>query len=193
MRRQILNPVSPQQKMIREAKKFGNRGLMKQQGTTRIIYDTLPQDGRLEYRFFEGAGSRLFPFTNLTENKLSVGEVMTIERYYLMIFVLDANQNPSAILTVNAFPEFLGGTFEFNQGNVNIVKPIAIMSNDSRFNKNAEFATNTNFEMDTQLVIQPLIEFFALVRVPDSVTVTNGQVRLVIEGAGAILAPRNTF
>jgi len=193
MRRSILNTVSPQRKMIRTSRKFGNKGLIRQQPTTRIIYDTLPHDGRLEYRFFEGAGSRLFPFTNLTEDKLSVGEMMVIERYYLMIFVLDGAQNPSAISTVNANPEFLGGTFEFNQGNVNIVKPIAIMSNDSEFNKGAEFANSTNFEMDTQLVIQPLISFFSLVRVPDSVTVTNGQVRLVIEGPGTILAPRNTF
>lgn len=193
MKRQVLNPVSPQQKMIRTSKRFGNRGLKKQQGTTRVIYDTLPHDGRTEYRFFEGVGSRIFPFTNLTENKLSVGETMIIERCYIMFFDLDGNENPSNFATVNANPEFLGGTFEFNQGNVDIVKPIGILSFASQFNKDAEYLNSTNFEMDTQLVIQPLLSFIALVRVPDSVTVADNYVRFVIEGAGSILAPRATY
>lgn len=192
MIRQTFNPVTPQGKMIRTSNKFGNRGLAKQQGTTRIIYDTLPHDGRTEYRFFEGVGTRNFPLTNLTENKLSVGEVMTIERVYLAFFGFPAG-TPTPFQAINANPDFLEGTFEFNQGNVDIVKPIAVLSWASIFNKGAEYADSTNFEMDTQLVIQPLIEFTALVRINDSVVVADEQVRLVIEGAGAILAPRNTY
>ncbi len=192
MQRQILNPVSPQQKMVMDANKFGNRGLKKQQGTTRIIYDTLPHDGTVDLRFFEGVGTRVFPFTNLTENKLSVGEIMTIERIYLMLFTHIAGV-PSAILTVASAPDLLGATFEFEQANVNIVKPIAVASFASIFNKDARHLNYTNFEMDTQLVIQPLLEFNALVRLSSSEVVANQFVRLVIEGAGAILAPRNTF
>lgn len=192
MKRQILNPVSPQQKMIMDANKFGNRGLKRQQGTTRIIFDTLPHDGRTEYRFFEGVGLRDFPFTNLTENKLSVGEIMTIERVYIMLFPFVAGV-PSLFLNVNGSPDFLGATFEFNQGNVDIVKPIPVASFSSEMNKDAEHGNYTNFEFDTQLVLQPLIEFRALVRMPSGIVVANEQVRLVIEGAGAILAPRNTF
>lgn len=192
MRRQILNPVSPQRKMIQTSGKFGNTGIKRQQGTTRIIYDTLPHDGRTEYRFFEGVGTRDFPLTNLTENKLSVGEVMTVERVYLMFFAYPAGV-PASFTSVNANPDFLGGTFEFSQANVDIVKPLPIASFASRFNKDAKIAQYTNFEMDTQLVIQPLLEFIALVRVIDSTVVADAKVRFVIEGAGAILSPRNTF
>jgi len=192
MIRQVLNPVSPQQKMIRDANKFGNRGLKRQQGTTRVIYDSLPHDGRREFRFFEGVGTRVFPFTNLTENKLSVGEIMTIERLYLMIFTSIAGV-VSNITTTLGIPDLEAGTFEFSQGNVNIVKPIAVASFVAAFNKDARFNDASNFEMDTQLVIQPLLEFNAIVRASSSEVVANQFVRLVIEGAGAILAPRNTF
>ena len=192
MQRQILNPVSPQQKMVMDANKFGNRGLKRQQGTTRIIYDSLAHDGRTEFRFFEGVGTRVFPFTNLTENKLSVGEIMTIERMYLMVFTSIAGV-PSNIANITTQPDLVGATFEFRQGNVDIVKPIPVASFEASFNKNAKSLTYSNFEMDTQLVIQPLLEFNALVRASSSETVANQFVRLVIEGAGAILAPRNTF
>ena len=192
MQRQILNPVSPQQKMIMDANKFGNRGLKKQQGTTRIIYDSLPHDGRTEFRFFEGVGTRVFPFTNLTENKLSVGEIMTIERVYLMTFVFISGV-PAGLNTIIVNPDLLGATFEFRQGNVDIIKPIAVASFAGDFNKDARHNQYTNFEMDTQLVIQPLLEFNALVRASSSETVADQFVRLVIEDAGAILAPRNTF
>ncbi|MCH7850937.1 MAG: hypothetical protein IH845_04815 [Nanoarchaeota archaeon] len=178
--------------MIRDANKFGNRGLKKQQGTTRIIYDSLANDGRTEFRFFEGIGTRVFPFTNLTENKLSVGEMMTIERIYLMVFTSIAGV-PSALNTIEASPGLNGATFEFSQANVDIIKPIAVASFLAEFNKDARHANYTNFEMDTQLVIQPLLEFSAIVRASSSETVANQFVRLVIEGAGAILAPRNTF
>lgn len=192
MQRTVFNTVSPQQKMIMDANKFGNRGLKKQQGTTRIIYDSLPNDGRVEFRFFEGVGTRVFPFTNLTENKLSVGEMMTIERVYLLVFNSLAGIVAN-IDTVEASPGLNGATFQFNQANVDIVKPIPVASFLADFNKLSRHADATNFEMDTQLVIQPLLEFKALVRASSSETVVNQFVRLVIEGAGSILAPRNTF
>ncbi len=192
MVRDIVDTVTPQAKMIRTSEKFGNVGIIKQQGTSRVIYDTLPHDGRLDYRFFEGVGTRLFPFTNLTENKLSVGEVMVIERAYIMFFTFIAGV-PSLIDNVNAQPDFLGATLEFTQANMIIIKPVPISSFSSEFNKDAYHDNYTNFEMDTQLVLEPLLEFQALVRMPSSVTVANQQVRLVIAGAGAILSPRNTF
>lgn len=192
MKSQIINPVSPQQKMIMDANKFGNRGIKKQQGTTRVIYDSLAHDGRTEFRFFEGVGTRVFPFTNLTENKLSVGEIMVVERMYLMVFTSIAGV-PSAIVDITANPDLEGATLELSQGNVDIVKPIPVASFIAIFNKDARHAGYSNFEMDTQLVIQPLIEFNAIVRASSSEVVANQFVRLVIEGAGAILAPRNTF
>ena len=47
--------VSPQTKAIGINDKFGNTGIKKQQGSTIVKYDTLPLDGRTEYRFFEGS------------------------------------------------------------------------------------------------------------------------------------------
>ena len=49
----IQSLVTPQQKMVAVNKKFGNTNIKNQQGTTRVIYDSLPLDGRTNFRFFE--------------------------------------------------------------------------------------------------------------------------------------------
>jgi hypothetical protein len=92
MREITSGNVSPQMKQVFVNNKFGNTGIKRQQGSTVIKYDTLPLDGRTEFRFFEGCQSRVFPFTNSNSegNKLGVGNSMTIERMYLSIVTTDA-------------------------------------------------------------------------------------------------------
>jgi len=50
-----------------------------------------------------------------------------------------------------------------------------------------------NFEFDTQLVINPLLEFVFPVRVDTYSPIVDTFLRLTVEGTGAIIAPRNTF
>ena len=52
-----INPVTPQQKMVAVNNRFGNTNIAQQQGTTRVIYDSLPLDGRTNFRFFENANT----------------------------------------------------------------------------------------------------------------------------------------
>jgi len=59
-----MNSVTPQRKLIANTDKFNNAGIKKQQGTTRAIYDSLPLDGRTNFRFFEESNNRNFPLTN---------------------------------------------------------------------------------------------------------------------------------
>jgi hypothetical protein len=53
MQGRIINNITPQQKIVGVNNKFGNTNIKNQQGTTRVLYDSLPLDGRTNFRFFE--------------------------------------------------------------------------------------------------------------------------------------------
>lgn len=194
--------ITPQAKIIQAGDQFGNTGLRNQQGTTRIIYDSLPLDGANTFRFFENASNRKFPFTNLNQDsgKLGVGESVVMERIYLMFFTIDpVTQITSGVATINNNLNFLNGELSFVQGNSTIIKRLALSSWGSEFNKSSTFGQDavtdgqTVFHFDTLLTLQPQLEFVGVVNVPAQPAVENTWVKLVIEGTGSILSPKNNF
>lgn len=190
--------VTPQQKIIGVTDKFGNPAIKKQQGTTRVIYDTLPLDGRTEFRFFEESNNRNFPFTNMGAdgNKLPVGNALACERAYLS--VISRNATTGSITNVGSL--FAGGGFEnITVGELSLIiankttlKQMAILSMDPRFNKNAAYDDYNNFEFDTQAVLNPLLEFVYSLRTNTYVPFADTFLRFTIEGVGAIIAPAET-
>ena len=199
MREVIQGTITPQQKQVFVNNKFGNSGIRRQQGSTVIKYDTLPLDGRSEFRFFEGCQSRNFPFTNSNSegNKLGVGNSMTVERIYLSVITTAAvapfNPTNVAQLGLASNIAVLTSEFSFLLANSTVIKNVPVLSFLPEFNKMAENALNTSFEFDTQVVIPPLLEFIALLRTQSYTAVPNTSVRLTLEGAGAIIAPKTTF
>jgi hypothetical protein len=199
MREITSGNITPQMKQVFVNNKFGNSGIKRQQGSTVIKYDTLPLDGRTEFRFFEGCQSRVFPFTNSNSegNKLGVGNSMTIERMYLSIVTTDAlaPNLPTAIasfdLTTNI--AVLTSEFSFLLANATVIKNVPILSFVPNFNKLAENNLNSSFEFDTQIVVPPLLDFIASLRTQAYTAVENTSIRLTLEGAGAIIAPKTTF
>lgn len=197
MRTRNVSGVTPQRKMIHTNDKFGNPGIAKQQGTTRTIYDSIPIDGRNNFRFFEDATTRQFPFTNMnTEgNKLGVGGALAVERCYLQVVLVGLDGVISDIVDVATYVTGIGielGELNIELANSKIAKQIAVASFDPRWNKSAQHSAYNNFEFDTQLVIPPLLEFVFDVRT-NSLPASQDYLRLCVEGAGAIIAPRNTF
>ena len=190
--------VSPQNKMINTGDKFGNSGLKSQQGSTRVIYDSLVVDGGTNYTFFENANARTFPLTNLTEGKLGVGETMVIERaYFAFITVDDATGNIVQFEALDGEINSTTGEFKIEQANQIVMKPVPVMSMLSQFNKDAEFDTDVSFSFDTQLTLQPLLEFKVNVRfgsaVPAAAVGETKYMRCTLEGAGAIISTGKTF
>lgn len=198
MKEVVASRFTPQRKAIGVNDKFGNRGIKNQQGTTRIIYDTLPFDGRTEFRFFEGSAQRNFPFSNTGSdgNKLGVGNTLVVERAYLSLITVDPETK--LIETVEALaltldPAITLSEFGFMVANSEVIKTVPVLSWFPQFNKVAENQLNNNFEFDTQIVIPPLLEFVATLRLAQPFTKANTLLRLTIEGTGAIIAPRTTF
>lgn len=198
MKELIRGAVTPQMKAISVNDKFGNSGIKKQQGSTVIKYDTLPLDGRTEFRFFEESNQRNFPLSNTGAdgNKLGVGNSMVVERVYLTVgtYAPATNQWLTFDTTdITSNVAILAAEFGFTLANSQVIKNIPILSWIANFNKNAENAINSNYEFDTQIVIPPLLEFVATLRTQKYTAVTETYVRLTIEGAGAIIAPKTTF
>ena len=202
MRTVDFSNVTPQRKAIGVNDKFGNSGIKKQQGSTVIKYDTLELNGTTELRFFDQSSQRNFPFANTGTdgNKLGVGNSMVVERAYLTLCEYDRVANSFTdfkaidITTGGLSDTVLNGEFSFAIANATVIKQIPILSWVPQFNKIAENALNTNYEFDTQIVIPPLLEFVATLRLPNyTAGETPLYLRLTIEGAGAIIAPKATF
>lgn len=198
MRDYTTSRVTPQMKAVAVNDKFGNSGIKKQQGSTVIKYDTLPLDGRTEFRFFEESNQRNFPLSNTGAdgNKLGVGNSMVIERVYLTVGTYNPTTNQwltfdATDITSNV--AVLSAEFGFTLANSQVLKNIPVLSWIANFNKAAENNLNSNYEFDTQIVIPPLLEFVATLRTQKYTAVSETYVRLTIEGAGAIIAPKTTF
>lgn len=198
MKEVISGRFTPQRKAIGVNDKFGNTGIKKQQGSTVIKYDTLPVDGRTEFRFFEGSAQRNFPYSNTGSdgNKLGVGNTLVVERAYLSLVTTNADTgaiSTVAPITLSDDPSITLGEFGFSVANSEVIKTVPILSWLPQFNKVAENQLNTNFEFDTQIVLPPLLEYVATLRLAQAFTKANTYLRLTIEGTGAIIAPRTTF
>jgi hypothetical protein len=198
MRERIMSNITPQMKNIAVNDKFGNSGIKKQQGSTVIKYDTLPLDGRTEFRFFEESNQRNFPLSNTGAdgNKLGVGNSMVVERAYLTVGTYSATTNrwltlDQTDITTNV--ALLTSEFGFVIANSQVIKNIPVLSWIADFNKAAENNLNSNYEFDTQIIIPPLLEFVATLRTQGYTAVSETYVRLTIEGSGAIIAPKTTF
>lgn len=196
MKEATFSPFTPQRKAIGVNDKFGNKGIKNQQGSTVIKYDSLPLDGRSEYRFFEGSSQRNFPLANTGSdgNKLGVGNTLVVERAYLSLVTFEGGV-PALVAPIDLTSDanILLSEFSMAIANSEVIKHVPILSWLPEFNKVAENNLNTNFEFDTQVVIPPLLEYVATLRLPVGVTIKDVYLRLTIEGTGAIIAPRTTF
>jgi hypothetical protein len=200
MREVIRGMVTPQMKNISVNDRFGNSGIKKQQGSTVIKYDTLPLDGSTQLRFFEQSSQRNFPLSNTGTdgNKLGVGNSMVVERIYLTLVQYDATGNEltsiaGCDLTTTRGILINNGEFGFEIANSLVIKNVPVLSFTPQFNKNSENQLNNSFDFDTQIIIPPLLEFVATLRLPNYTAFEGYYLRLTIEGSGAIIAPKTTF
>jgi len=200
MREFYKSGVTPQQKLVAINNKFGNNDIKNQQGTTRLIYDTLPtQAGAATYRFFEDSASRNFPFSNTGSdgNKLGVGDTMAIESISFQLLTLDpatGSFTQLAALTTTV-TSTQAGIFSFEIANNRVIKSLSLSEADSNYNNSTNPNDNSTLELETQIVIPPLLNFVLELRLPavGGGFGPNTYIRVVLNGTGGIIAPRTTF
>ncbi len=196
---------TPQSVLIDKADNFGNRGLKNSQGSSVIIYDHLPvtagfQPSGTEFRFFENAASRQFPFTNLMEGRLPVAEGFILKRIWFTIMsVITATGEIADEQTFLAFglPGMYKSDFSFFNANNRVVKPTPLTKQKTQWNYQAWSAVNEVIHLDTDISIQPLIEFACSLRLPGVTIPTSTTLSYYLgcyaEGPGGIMNPRANF
>ena len=198
MKGKIISSITPQQKMVAVNNKFGNSNIASQQGTTRVLYDSIEFLGQQEFRFFENTSSKQYPLTNIGAegNRLNVGETFVIEKIYFGISTLDpdTNQLNNFGTTTSLAPFSLKGEFSFQIANNQVIKQLPLdMFSASELNPTAVNTRDIAFDTFTDIVIPPLLEYILSVRLAYSLAEENTYLVCFLEGSAGILAPQTTF
>lgn len=204
--------------------KMGIKGIDKMQGTTRIIYDSIKLQNTTTnstITFFENVNTRKFPFANIPENKLQVGETIAMQRFSLGIITVDVTNplvpilrsiNPLAHLT--EFQSLYRSDLSVAIAQDTVVKKLPIHAMYAPFNKDSKFIGQETFgnnpgaigsfekphdvfHFDNPIVIPPQIEFTAQMQVtpiqlPPAPNVEY-HLCLTIEGLGSLFAPKANY
>jgi len=196
-----ISNITPQQKAVAVNNRFGNTNIRGQQGTTRVIYDSLLLDGTTELRFFENASSRQYPFTNITSegNRLTVGETFVIQKIYFGLITLDEDTGLFSTFTelTGNGSNFETGEWSFLLANSQVIKqlPFSVFCNGSNTVLNPSNGSDQTFDTFTDIVIPPLLEYVLTYRTAPYTPSAFAPERLVcfMEGTAGIIAPQTTF
>ena len=198
-----LSSVSPQQKIVAVNNKFGNTNIKSQQGTTRVLFDTLPLDGRTQFRFFENVNLRQFPLTNLTGegNRLGVGETIVIQKIYFSLLNID----PDTGAITSSWPfSRVGPTspYALNTGDLDIIianstvmKDFSVNCMTNQFNPSSVTQSDEAYGTQTDIIIPPLLEYLAVLKTTSYPAATGlyNHIRISFEGTAGIISPQTTF
>jgi hypothetical protein len=198
MKGYTISGITPQQKMVAVNNKFGNSNIKSQQGTTRVLYDSiLISPTQTEYRFFENSGSKIYPLTNIGSegNRLNVGDTFVVQKIYFAWFTYDPDTN-----TIDDFTQGLynvgglKGELSFQIANSQVIKQLPIeMFYDPAVNPTAVNSRDIAFDTFTDIVIPPLLEYVLSVRFANQMTAENTYLACFLEGSAGIIAPQTTF
>jgi hypothetical protein len=193
MQGRIITNITPQQKIVGVNNKFGNTNIKNQQGTTRVIYDSLPLDGRTNFRFFENVTTRIYPQTNLTSegNRLEVGSSFVIEKIYFA-----TSQEVDNVFEFETYVDNLPflGELNFLIANSQVIKQLPFTTFDRGFCVTKDSVNDNAFDTFTDIVIPPLLEFIGELRTTEYIASTNNKrLYMFIQGTAGIISPQTTF
>jgi hypothetical protein len=199
MKGRVISNFTPQDKIVGVNNKFGNTNIKNQQGTTRVIFDSLPLDGSTELRFFENAGSRQYPFTNIGAegNRLNVGETFVVQKVYFGVITTNADTGEyTDFQTLGAFglDSWQNGEWSFLIANSQVIKQLPFLTSFSpNFAITLVNASDEAFSTFNDIVIPPLLEYVLTYRINTYTAIANTRLVCFIEGTAGILAPQTTF
>jgi hypothetical protein len=200
-------------KLVNTAAKLGIKDVTRNQGTTRVLYDSqIVTAGQREYVFFvnplSGPAVRPF-FNNLDKNQglLGPGETLAVEHMSFTYIqgkfdtssVTDITEYELPVNSTNATlsSNFYAGTFETLIGNNVVMKPISTSVFHPKFNPSPVTQNEVGtFQFKTDLVIMPNLTFAVRLILPVAITPeedVNEAIRCTIYGRGTILNLNTTL
>lgn len=201
MREIYKGGVTPQQKLVAVNNKFGNVNVKSQQGTSRIIYDSIEiTAGKTFYRFFEDSTTRAFPLTNTGSegNKLGVGDTMVVNQLLFVIWNFNITTGTWSVVgnLANTGNATGLGIIDFDIANNKVLKKLTLSEAQVSYNKDVNQVANV-IDLETQIVIPPLLQYTLDLQLPitPNLPAANNKRYIVCQiiGTGGIIAPRTTF
>jgi hypothetical protein len=210
-------PFAAQQEQVNkflQANRVLGAQMDQMQGTTRIIYDTLPNTGTnvgTSLEFFTQVSSKSStlitnqPATNITDNRFEPGEGMVVKE--IGFYNMYVNVSPG---TVNPIDNSVFGLslLNFYIGNNRVLKDLPLATGQTTTginNLSSVTATVTNtlesrmlvIRLMSNIVIPPQIQFYATLRLPfagsDALLAGLGPLRMYVKGYGKLFNPRNNY
>jgi hypothetical protein len=199
--------LTPQGKLIGIGQKLGV-DLDDQQGSTRVLWDSLPLDGQQTLNFFENPaaaintlGSTIGSNVDGQNGLLSIGEGLVIEYISFQVVVFDpVTKTVTAFDTVQAAGPvgfktgFFAGTTAILIENQQVLKPMSNAVFNPSFNATPlGTAAPSIFRFMTNLTIVELLKFKVQVAVPPYTAAANTFLRCTIQGRGAVYSAQTTY
>jgi hypothetical protein len=209
-------PFAAQQEQVNkflQANRVLGAQMDQQQGTTRVIYDTVnfPLGNNPSYDFFSevsGKSATLIqnqPATNISDNRFEPGEGMVVKE----IGFYNMDTSAAAVTPADLDVSIIGlGTINFYIGNNRVIKDLPLLSGQvatsiNNINTSTTAVTNFSntrylaFRLFNNIVIPPQIQFYATVRLPFGGGGVAGSglasLRMYVKGYGKLFNPRNNY
>jgi len=173
MNQAAFKNVTPNAKLALVNSKLGNKALGRNQGSTVEIFDYIKVNTSVgnaaTISFFDGVNTRQFPFTNLQQNQLQVGEALAIQ--YIALTRLTVNLGTNKITSQTSLLTASGlalSQINILLDNSRILKNNSLTRANSIFNTQGHTGTNNLFYPDTDLTIPPQISFTVELQTPEN-------------------------
>jgi len=187
--------ATQQAKILAVCRALGISHTSVMQATSRALYDSLPMDGRTTFEFFKGCNNREFPFTNLSQNRLEVGEAMVIE--WITMGTAIAEVPPIVTASGGLFAggdiNVYSGSIDIEVANSLVLKDLSTANIRDLNNESSNYVTNEPYHLRTLIVIPSLQEFNVILRQAAAIAVPTGYLRMCISGTGIIYRTNQTF
>jgi hypothetical protein len=185
------------QQIVGVNQRLGNTAVPNMQGTTRVIFDTRAGTGTNQtLEFFNGVSSRLYPLSNINQNKFEVGESLAITSIALSQYVTaDPTYNTTTIDSPLNQSQNVSCIFNLYIGNQRVLKDIELTYGAVSLGEinQQTIVPPVIFRLESPIVIPPQIEFYATARIQSTASFATFSFICALMGQGTLLNTKSTF
>ena len=144
--------IPANQKIMRVGSENNNGNLSGMQPTTQAIYDTFDLSqasttGNYTIPFFQAVNSKVFPYTNLSQNRLTAGKSFAVQQFYLSVVTLNAaGGRVISVQTLDecAYPSLQKAEMTLIVSNTQVIERYPITGSIGPFNRDGFLQTNAS-------------------------------------------------
>lgn len=143
--------IPANQKIMRVGSE-NNSNLSGMQPTTQAIYDTFDLSqasttGNFTIPFFQGVNSKVFPYTNLSQNRLTAGRSFAVQQFYLSVITFSAaNGRVTSVETLDEslYPSLQKAEMTLIVSNTQVIERYPVTGSIGPFNRDGFIQTNAS-------------------------------------------------